>query len=413
MKLNKIYSKIILLSLTTVALGCATYQLKVKKGRKLIENRQFAQAAEELRPLANKPDDDQLVYLLDYATALQLSGQYKKSNRAFLTADDIAKEKDYHSVSRVAGSMLLNEGMVQYKGDPFEKVTINAMTAINFLMLENYDSALVEAKRINSRLLKYETDGKKRYDQSAFAYYLSAMIWEAQRKWDDAYIDYKKAYKIDPGIPFIGKDLIRLAKRSQRISAYKKWKNTFSGFKENRSWYNNKLGEVILIYQQGWGPRKQARPENHKYPMLRPVRSFTKSAKMAIEGGPSGKSQFLYSIQDAAIKTLEGDYAALVARRVGGVVAKAVVSDQIRQKNKALGDLAWIAMNIADRADLRHWSTLPQSIQLVRLKVKPGTYKVKLKGLSSRGMPTGESAEYHDIKVSPKKMVFLNWRSVE
>jgi hypothetical protein len=413
MKYSERLYRVLLVFFLIFLIGCASYQRKVEKGRGLIEQRQFSLAAEELRPLANKPNDDQLVYLLDYATSLQLAGEYKKSNRAFIVADQISEEKDYHSLSRVTGSMLLSEGMVQYKGDPFEKVIINAMTAINFLMLGQHDSALIEAKKINTKLLKYETDGKKRYDQNAMAYYLSAMIWEAQGKWDDAYIDYKKVYKLDPSISLLKKDLIRLAKKSQRMKDYKKWKKAFPKVKEQNSWYDSTLGEVVFIYQQGWGPRKRIRPENHRYPMLSRVRSFTQSASFELEGAAKGESQFIYSVQDVAIKTLDGDYAALVARRVGGVVAKAVMSDQIRQKNKVLGDLAWIAMNIADRADLRHWSTLPESFQLVRLRVKPGKYKAYVKGLSSRGMPTGESAEFHNIEVKPGKMVFLNWRSVE
>ncbi|MBT4763109.1 MAG: hypothetical protein HOO06_15560 [Bdellovibrionaceae bacterium] len=409
----KVSNKIVFSLFIFTLVGCATYQLKVSEGRRHIENRQFAKAAEVLKSLALQESDDQLVYLLDYATALQIAGEYKESNKAFMAADVIAEESDYHSISRIGGSLLLSEGMVQYKGDPFEKVTINAMMAINFLMMENYDSALVEAKRINTKLGKYETDGRKRYDQSAFAYYLSAMIWEAQKKYDDAYIDYKKVYKLDPSVPFIGKDLIRLSKRAQRMNDHKKWKAQFSEFKDNKSWYSNRTGEIILISQIGWGPRKSPRPENHRYPMLRPVRSFTHSVKMKVEGAGTQKTEFLYSMEDVAIKTLNGDFATLVAKRVAGVVAKAVVADQIRQQNQGLGDLAWIVMNVADQADLRHWSTLPSSIQIARLRVKPGKYKIYVGGLSHRGMATGESAEFHDVEVKPGRQVFLNWRTVE
>ena len=71
------------------------------------------------------------------------------------------------------------------------------------------------------------------------------------------------------------------------------------------------------------------------------------------------KTERVYDITSVSIQTLEKDYGAMGARRTGGVVAKAIVADQIRQKDPLLGDLAWIAMNIADQPDLRHWSLLP------------------------------------------------------
>ena len=89
--------------------------------------------------------------------------------------------------------------MIPYKGDDFEKVMINAMLAINFLSLGDMEGALVETRRLNEKLEHYRIDGKKPYKQSELALYLSAMIWEADGKWDDAYIDFVKAYKVNPG----------------------------------------------------------------------------------------------------------------------------------------------------------------------------------------------------------------------
>ena len=56
--------------------------------------------------------------------------------------------------------------------------------------------------------------------------------------------------------------------------------------------------------------------------------------------GRSEVSQVFYSVTDVAMKVLNDEYNSIVAQRVAGVAAKAVVADQIRQKNKALGKLA-------------------------------------------------------------------------
>lgn len=394
--------------------GCASYQNKISEPRKLIKQGQTTEALVKLKELSDKPSDDQLVYLLEYGTALQIAGQYKESNEAFLKADRLTDLNDFHSVTNIVGATLGSETMIQYKGESYEKFLINAMLAINFLMLNQRDDALVEARRINDKLSKMKMDGREPYELSPFSKYLSALIWESDKKYDDAYIAFEESYKLDPTNPLIGEDLIRSAKNARRDESYKKWKSQFPQIKEDPSWYDKSQGEVILIFQQGWGPEKKPMPGQYRYPTLVPVWSETQYAELIVEMSsdpePHATSR-IYDIEGIAVKTLREDYGSLIARRVGGVVAKAVVADQFRQKDKVLGELAWIAMNLADQADLRQWSMLPQTIQLARAKVKPGEYKVRVLYKSGSGALLGEGPE-QQVTISANKKVFLNYRSL-
>lgn len=398
--------------------GCATYQGKVAPTRDLIKQRQFALAAEKIRPLAEKQDGDQLVHLMDYGTALQLSGDLKASNAIFMKADKLAEQLDYHSVTRQAGSILLNEEMVQYKGDTFEKVFLNAYLAMNFLEMGLLDSALVEARRMNVKFQKYRMDEKKAFEVNVFGKYLSALIWEADRKWDDAYIAFDDVYKLDPNISTIQSDLIRAAKKAQRLEQYKKWKTAFPEVIEDPRWYNRSYGELVILYQQGWGPRKDFADGSHRMPQLRPVWSRTQSLRIDFLETSKAKdltsvvSQKVYDVESAAMKTLQDDYAALAAKRVAGVVAKEVMADQIRQKNELLGFVAWAAMHATDRADLRQWSLLPQSIQIIRIPLKPGKYKFNLQGLDSSGNPTDDVRTDSEVEIKADRKQFLVFRSV-
>ena len=47
--------------------------------------------------------------------------------------------------------------------------------------------------------------------------------------------------------------------------------------------------------------------------------------------------------------------------------------------------LARILLALADRADLRHWSTLPASCQVVRVAIPPGVDSVRLVYASETG----------------------------
>lgn len=393
-------------------MACATYQGKVTDARKLIEKGEFKKAADKLEPLAKKQDGDQLVYLLDYGVAQQLDGDIKGSNTSFLKADKLAEMQDYHSVSRVAGSMLLSEEMVQYKGDTFEKIFINAYLAMNYLNLGELDDALVESRRMNEKYLLYRQDEKKKFELNVFGKYLSALVWEAGHQYDDAYIAYSEAYKIDPSIPALKGDLIRLAKLSRRMDDYKDWKKKFPDVKENPQWYDKSLGEVVVIFQEGWGPRKIPDPRSPRYPMLKPVHNQTQRAEITVEGVGHFEPKLVYDVESAAISTLKDDYALLVARRLAATATKAVVADQVRQKDELLGALTWIALNVSDRADLRQWSTLPQTIKIARIPLKPGKYKISIQGLMVDGTPTSDQMDAREVDVKAGKKKFVMWRSL-
>ncbi len=395
--------------------GCASYSGHVDETRNLLAS-DPEQAVIKLEPLAKKEGKDQLMYMLDYATALQMADRNAESAKAFTAAERVADLKDYHSISKVASSLVLSEEMVQYKGDDFEKVLINGMNAMNFLSLGELDGALVEVRRVNEKLSKLKLDGKKEFNQSPFAFYLGAILWEADRKYDDAYISYADTYTVAPSYKPLREDLIRSAIQAQRPEELEKWQKAFPEVEIKPEWRDRNRGEIVFVFQNGWGPRKWPRPEAPRFPQLLPVVNPVTSAVMTIfplapkTGGevpsslPPVQTAPIYVISDIAIKALEADYSRLVASRVAGVVAKAVIADQIRQKDQLLGSVAWLAMNLSDRADLRQWGTLPHSFQIARASVKAGKYNVALRAIGSGAVKTEE------VDVKPGRKAFVVWR---
>jgi len=404
-------SRLALVSLTVFALtGCATYHMKVSDFRDHLRKNEAQKASDKIKDKAFEPGDDQVVYLLEYATANQLAKNFDESNKAFLKAEQLTDINDYHSVSRISGSLLLNEAMIQYKGDDYEKVMINAMLAINFLMQGKAEEARVECRKLNQKLYKFRFEGKRHYEQNPFAFYLSALIWEDDEDWDSAYIDFKKTYEVNPHINYLKEDLIRAAANAQRPEELERWKKEFPQVKPSRL---KDVGELVLVFQQGWGPLKRPNPEFVRVPKLYPSFAETTGARLEVENGPSELAQTVLDVTDVAIKTLDEQYAPLVAMRVAGIATKAVVSDQIRQKNEFLGQLAWIGMNIIDQADLRQWSSLPASIQVAKLRLAPGSHRVRIVGLNSSGQPSGEQSDWIEVKMAAAKKQFLNWRSLK
>ncbi|MDZ4678660.1 MAG: hypothetical protein SGI74_14275 [Oligoflexia bacterium] len=395
--------------------GCATYPFETKGAQNAFYSGDYVKAAADLEVKSKEDGKDQVLYLLDRAMALQLMGNFKESEKLFIQVDKLTEVKDYTSVSTEAATLLTSDNIKQYKGEDFEKVLINAFNAINYVLENNYEDALVECRVVNHKLQKYVQEAKLNYEQNPFARYLSAIIWEASGKIDDAYIDYKKTFELTPDFPYLKNDLIKWAKRMGRTEDLKKWEEKYGkdvvvlSSKEEK-----KLGEVILLYQQGKSAVKRPHPNSHRFPKFYSRGSTTQQARIDIltAENKTELSQKIYSVSDVAIKTLDEAYAGIVAKRVAGVVAKEVVADQIRQKNELLGAVAWISMHVIDQADLRHWSTLPETIQIARLHVAPGTHTIKVVGLDASGNPSGEETSV-EVNVAAGKKAFINWRSIK
>ena len=82
-------SKLLAFFLSLIFTACASYQSQVSGPREMLKRGQISEALEKFKALAEKPSDDQLVYLMEYATALQIAGQYKASSEIFIQADKL------------------------------------------------------------------------------------------------------------------------------------------------------------------------------------------------------------------------------------------------------------------------------------------------------------------------------------
>lgn len=407
--------KWIALTISVFLVGCSTYQSKVSGPRQLIKEGNFSEAIDKLKPLADEQGRDQLVYLFDYATALQMAGRYKESVQSYLKADQLAEIVDYHSVSKITLAALGSEDMIQYKGENYEKTMLNVMTAMSFLAANDFENAVVQARRVNEKVNKIRLDGgREDFELNPFAFYLMGLLFEADGSYDNAYISFEKAYNLDGKNPILPADLIRTAKKSRRTELYQKWKSEFASFvTESPDWYDKKQGDVVVIFMQGWSPTKNFSPIDRRFPKLYMTPSLTRSARLEIQNpSVNVESKTAFSVADIAMQTLDADYSWMAARKVGAFIAKEVVADQIRQKNELLGFAAWITMHVSDHADLRQWSTLPETIQIIRTRMNPGTYNMSVRALDNVGSPTGEVWNGENVEVQSGKTKFIIWRAL-
>ena len=403
--------------------GCASSRMLDQESDRLFREQQYEQAADHLKKgleAQGEGSRDELLYLMDWGLSLHSAGKYEESTKVLLKADAMAEIKDYTSLVNEGATLLTSENLKPYAGEDFEKVLINTYLSMNFALQGDWEGALVEARRVNTKLRMMVTEGKRNYKQNAFARYLSASIYESEGNWNDAYVDYREVYKIEPHIPGLGVDLWRAAKLAGMSEDLEKWDREYGLsaedhekaliFKNNREW-----GEIIVLYENGISPVKRPRPNFASLPEFFPRSNPVSFANVVARplGGVTlaryeAKTTVLHDIEKTAIENLDEKYAGMIAKKMAGMVAKEAMAHQLSKKTSpVVGELFRLIAYASDQADCRSWNLLPRDLQVARIPVPGGLYTVRL---APQGGPGDWGVHEKTVEVRAGKKVFVNFR---
>jgi hypothetical protein len=385
-----------------------------RESDRLFREGRYDEAAAHLKIGLDKEGDngrDLLLYLLDMGLALHSAGKYEESNKLFLKADKIAEIKDYTSLATEAGTLLTSENIKDYKGEDFENVLINTYLAMNYALMGDAENALVEARRVNHKLQLMVTDGQRKYKQNAFARYLSAMLYESQGNWNDAYVDYKMTHDLEPEFPGLGRDLWRLALLEHNSEDQEQWDEEYhltdgDHAVAKKLLPKNHMGEIVVLYENGISPVKRPNPQFSSLPKFYPRSNPVMWGQVYVNSQLEGTTARLHDIESTAIENLDEKYGGLIAKKIGGIVAKEVVASQVERSTKSpfLGFLARVGMYASDQADLRSWNLLPKDLQVLRIPVTEGTYTVSLDPVGVPPLPP------KTVQVKAGEKIFVNFR---
>ncbi|HVZ34850.1 MAG TPA: hypothetical protein VG963_20625, partial [Polyangiaceae bacterium] len=99
--------------------------------------------------LPAKVSGDNALFLLDRSTILQELQQYPNSSRDLETADKQVEMLDFsRSTAHEIGRYLFSDNVGPYKARPYEKLLINTLNMVNYLVQGNVSGAKVEARRL-------------------------------------------------------------------------------------------------------------------------------------------------------------------------------------------------------------------------------------------------------------------------
>lgn len=222
-------------------------------------------------------DRNKLLYFMEKGKLEHLKGNYEASNALFEQAYIMIDDRIKTNAGQAIAAKFTNPMAEPYKGEDFEKVSIHYYMALNYFMLGMPNEALVEAKRINIKLIELNEkypENKNKYSEDAFSQILQGLIYESTGDINNAFIAYRNAEEIfnrGDGSFFgtrmpeqLKKDLIRTAGQmgfreeyEAYVQKYMPQPETGTKKKQGATPLATKAeGEAVIFWENGLGPAK-------------------------------------------------------------------------------------------------------------------------------------------------------------
>jgi hypothetical protein len=423
--------KVLLLLIAFLLASCATYYQKSIQFHNYVAQGDYVQANKFLdKDKRAEEGINRVLFFMNKGLVNYMLGNYETSNYFFDKAD-LYNEDFTNNLGTEALALISNPMVKPYKPEDFETVMVHYYKALNYLMLENYEDALVECRRVNIQLQvlndKYKKT-KNKYSNDAFAHNLMGMIYEASGDINNAFIAYRNAYNtyendykslfgLSPPLQ-LKKDLIRVAYKTGFIQEYDFYCQQFN---MRYSPDSESQGSLVFLWMNGFGPVKAEWSitltntgyndgwitfSNEDYGFNFPVyignkrkreqsafkdisflriafpkyierKPYYQKASLAIADSiyPLEISQNINAI---AFQSLKDRMIRELAYGVARLATKKALEALANKKDDNLGTVISIINAITEKADTRNWQTLPYAIHYTRIPLNKGIHNVNL-----------------------------------
>ncbi len=431
--LNK---KVILTALTILILyGCAVMNF-YKKLDTFIMAGEYSAADGVIETEKNQyKGEHELLYYFDKGSVLQMLGDYKGSINHLNQAENKIDSLFTKSITKELSSFFSNDMNLPYEGEDFEKVMVHILKALNFMYMGDFSGALVEARKVNNlmNLLSDRHEGKNIYKEDAFARYLSAFAYEAKGEINDAYIDYKKCYRIYEDYKrlygteistILKQDILRTAEAMKFYDELENFKKIFGDINYIKHRDLKEKGEVLIVIYDGLAPYKISKTQSvtvyeneveKKNPAIISVafpnfveRGYVVQEASILLNNLNYKSYIVEDVAKIAVKTLEDKNGLIAAKTIARAAAKYFAGQKIREasKNNLLVNIVTNVYAVAsEQADIRNWRTLPARFHMLRIPVNIGKHELKLKLVLNNGQVIEQPVNINIIKPNQKKVI--------
>jgi hypothetical protein len=369
-------------------------------------------------------DLNSVLYYLDVGMFAFASGEYDEAIVSFTEAEQLMDELYTISLSQEATTFVINDNTAPYRGEDFESVMANLFLALSYVNLSQVDEALVEARKVDSKLtainLQYTENEENAYREDPFVRLLMGILYEMEgtsSDLNDAYISYRialKGYESEyerhgTAVPEVLLENLLSVAQFMGSDELHSLRQRFSSQRVHSLAERRGQAEVYVLHLNGRIPTKiedvlvVPLPEGHLVKVAFP-RYQTVPFKIVgsrLHALPdSGKQQLVTNFSPAepigniAVENLENRKVRIYAKTLARVTAKYLAVREAAKKareehgrwagilTRAAGDALIFA---SEQADLRSWRTLPAEILISKLSLPPGSYELWAECLEASG----------------------------
>lgn len=375
--------------LAVVGAGCATYPDKVDGA---LQDFQRGQLEKSIRAFEDtKTTGSSFLSGAEAGTVALAAGDWDRAIEQLDRAAQAARDTEERallsteSIAETLETWALNEGASEYQGEGYERVQLHTGLALAYLAKGDLEGALVEVRRSNALLESEEKLYDKEYAAGGLGHVLSAIAYELDGKLDDAYIDYKRMAEKGVGTDLAGRALVRLAKRQRRDDDLRMWIEKFGDVTD----LPDDSASIIVIAGVGLGAYKRdgslTIPTSDgllqwSIPLFERRSQPLEHLTLEVEGGNQGaRTVIVENVADVARENLSDRIAWLAAKSTVRAFLKRELTRNLEKEVGIWGRIAGdVFAFVSERADLRSWQTLPDTWQVARAFVPPGSHALSL-----------------------------------
>jgi uncharacterized protein len=361
--------------------------------------------------LPSDPGADDTLLVLDRSMILQQLSDYKLSARDLEYADKQIEVLDFtRSTVDDISRYIFSDDSGEYKAPPYEKLMINTMNMVNYLVRGDLNGAKIEARRFTVMQDYLQQSESAQAAMLGAGSYLAGFIFEHSNEPQTALRYYDEALQYET-FSTLRSPIVRLASkanyRTPRLQAIIDAKKATDDADDKDS------AELLVVLNYGRVPAKVALRLPVGLALVRAgshVRPFdaNRANSLAAQGlvtwvnfptlgKPRGSRQSAgvevddrslpldgVALDSLAVKAWNEGEGAVIASAITRMISR-VVAGQVANKvggNDGVGLLLSLAtqasLTAADTPDTRSWATLPARMSFTRLRVPAGQHQIKM-----------------------------------
>ena len=421
---------LVLIPVLLAVASCSTNTDHYKGIDASIESSSFATALVVMEDpkIRNKlyPPKNEILYHLDRGMIEHHAGLWEASSQSLQLGERLIEEAFTKSISQAVTSYIANDNTKEYSGEDYEDIYINVFNALNYYHRGSLESAMVEIRRVNEKLLhlanKYEVAVEKAkgasdllagnpdyaieaksFSNSALARYLGVLFYRANGNRDSARIDMeelRRAFALAPSIytfpvPTSLDEELEIPMGEARLNVL-----SFTGLSPVKEEIN------IMLPLPFPAPNNRARLSLPQM-IIRP--SVITSTEVVVEApgfSEKFKLELLEDMGKVAQETFTARYGLILlksaARTIIKNAASAVAAKVANERGSGFGSLVGLAgslaSNLSENADIRIARYFPSYAYIGGISLEPGVYNVTINHYNNFGLVATESRENFHVR---------------